>query len=50
MKLVEKYLEKLQDNATGFAIDSFPEKKSVMRVVYPEQQEQDEEIKEKENK
>jgi ribonucleotide monophosphatase NagD (HAD superfamily) len=37
MKLVEKYLEKLQDNATGFAIDSFPEKKSVMRVVYPEQ-------------
>lgn len=37
MKLIEKYLEKLQDNATGFAIDSFPEKKSVMRVVYPEQ-------------
>jgi len=37
MRLIEKYLTKLQDNATGFAIDSFPEKKSVMRVVYPEQ-------------
>jgi ribonucleotide monophosphatase NagD (HAD superfamily) len=37
MKILEKYLQKLQDNATGFAIDSFPEKKSVMRVVYPEQ-------------
>lgn len=36
MKIIENYLEKLQDNATGFAIDSFPEKKSVMRVAYPE--------------
>jgi len=37
MKIIEQYLKRLQDNATGFAIDSFPEKKSVMKVVYPEQ-------------